>query len=214
MKNIISFVGFKSSGKNTAADALIPHGYVPFSFADALKDSVAAIFCWDRQMLEGITEESREFRETVDVWWAEKLGIPHFTPRWMMQNFGTNIMRMSFHDDIWILNVERRIDVLAAEALNTNMSVVLTDVRFPNEVSMVKRRNGKVIRIQRGAEPLWMKTAARANGGNAMALAKIKELGIHPSEFAWIGTEFDGLIINDGTVSELHKAVLKYVDIH
>lgn len=199
MKNLIAFVGFKSSGKNTAAEALFPLGYVPFSFADSLKDAVAAIFGWDRQMLEGITQESREWREQVDEWWAKKLDIPHFTPRWMLQNFGTEVMRKSFHDSIWILSVERR--MLQVE------SAVITDCRFPNEIKMVNSYGGKVIRIKRGPEPDWYDIAKHANTGLPSYVAQIKELGIHPSEYAWIGQNFFATIENNGSIEELHANI-------
>lgn len=198
MKNLIAFVGFKSSGKNTAAEALYPLGYVPFSFADSLKDAIASIFCWDRQLLEGITEESREWRESIDFWWANKLDIPHFTPRWILQNFGTEIMRKTLHDDIWILNVEKR--MLSVE------SAVITDARFPNEIKMVKSHGGRVIRIKRGPEPEWFETARFANfSGNQQPLV---DLRIHPSESAWIGQQFFHTILNDDTIQELHEKVL------
>src|SRR5215475_14081161 len=104
--DLIAFVGFKSSGKNTAAQALLPLGYVSLSFADAIKDALAAIFCWDRDLLEGITEESRRWREQIDPWWANALGIPQFTPRWAMTHIGTDLLRHYFHYDLWVHNVE------------------------------------------------------------------------------------------------------------
>jgi hypothetical protein len=200
---IIALVGFKSSGKNTAALALLPHGFHTLSFADALKDSLASIFCWDRQLLEGITDESRTWREQVDVWWAEKLGIPHFTPRWAMQNFGTEIMRKHFHNDIWIFNMERRIT-----ALGQDTSVILTDARFPNEISLGRRLKAKVVRVKRGPDPEWMEIARQANAGSAPHIAQMMLLKIHPSEFAWIGCPVDQIIENDGSISLLHDRVL------
>ena len=85
--HLISLVGFAGAGKDSVGRILVDHyGYRSFSFAESLKDSLASIFCWRRTMLEGKTNESRAWRETVDEWWADKLGIPHFTPRWAMQN--------------------------------------------------------------------------------------------------------------------------------
>lgn len=202
MKNLIAFVGFKSSGKNTAAEALFPLGYTPFSFADSLKDAVASIFCWDRQLLEGITDESREWREQVDEWWANKLGIPHFTPRWMMQNFGTDIMRKTFHDNIWIANVERRISMVE--------NAVITDVRFPNEVKMVNENGGYVIRVKRGPDPDWYDLAKKVNQPYPWPyyVEEFSKLKIHPSESAWIGQKFFNTIENNGTIEQLHDNVV------
>lgn len=205
MKNLIAFVGFKSSGKNTAAIPLIAEGYTAFSFADSLKDCLASIFCWDRQMLEGITAESRTWREQVDVWWADKLGIPDFTPRWAMTHFGTQIMRQHFNNDIWLYNVERRIMAIDGP-------VVLTDCRFPNEIRMARHFNGKVVRLRRGPDPHWMGLAEQANAGDTMAASTLKSLGIHESEWAWISTPVDDIVENDCPVEELYEKVMRIYD--
>jgi hypothetical protein len=199
MKNLITFVGFKSSGKNTAADALLPYGYVPFSFADSIKDSLATIFCWNRVLLEGITSESRIWREQVDDWWAQKLNIPHFTPRWAMQNFGTELMRHHFNEQIWVFNVERRIMLARHE------SVMLIDARFPNEIMLTKNHGGKVIRIKRGPDPVWMDDAVSANWYGIA-----KDLGVHESEYAWAGCDVDATIENDDTIATLHHRIIEY----
>jgi len=86
---IIGFVGFIGSGKGTVADILThKYGFNKESFANAVKDACAAIFLWDRKMLEGDTKESREWRETPDPWWSEKLGR-EFSPRLALQLMGT-----------------------------------------------------------------------------------------------------------------------------
>ena len=202
MRDLIAFVGFKASGKNTAAAALYPYGFTPLSFADALKDALAAIFCWSRDLLEGITTESRAWREEVDLWWAAKLDIPHFSPRWAMMNVGTEVMRRHFHYDLWVFNVERRIMALDGP-------VVLVDSRFPNEIALARRYGGRVIRIKRGADPAWTELAELANLHwspivRDHALAQLDLLGVHPSEYAWIGSQIDCIIENDGTIADLH----------
>jgi hypothetical protein len=202
MKNIVAIVGFKASGKNTAADALLPFNYVSFSFADAIKDCLAAIFCWDRSMIEGITPESRRWREQVDLWWAARLQMPHFTPRWAMQNFGTELMRDQFHSEIWVAAIERRL-----ELLDDQTSAILTDARFPNEIRLARDHGGTVVRIQRGPDPNWMLTAERANCGSTSDQVMMATLGIHPSECAWIGIPTDAVIDNDGSVEQLHAKV-------
>lgn len=202
MKSLVAFVGFKSSGKNTAAEALFPFNYVPFSFADALKDALATIFCWNRDLLEGITRESRIWREQKDEWWANKLDIPDFTPRWAMQNFGTEVMRKHFHEEIWVHNVERRMLLVDARK-----SVVLIDARFPNEIALTKRYGGTVIRIKRGPDPDWMDIAESANKNCVDSLSLITAYGIHPSEYAWIGSPVDATIENDGSIALLQERV-------
>jgi hypothetical protein len=208
MTKLVAFVGFKSSGKNTAALPLIEHhAFLPISFADALKDALAAIFSWPREMLEGITLDSRKWRETVDPWWSVRLGIPDFSPRWAMMNFGTDIMRKHFHSEIWVLNVERRIELAG------NRPVVLTDARFPNEIALARKYSGKVIRIQRGPDPEWMHTAIRANAGNVYCIDAMQILRVHPSEYSWVGTDVDVTIRNDGNTEQLWAAVLDWLQV-
>lgn len=202
MQRII-LVGFKSCGKNTVGEYLVEqYGYVGMSFADALKDAVSAIFCWDRIMLEGNTPAAREWREEIDPWWAAKLDIPHLTPRWVLQNFGTNVMREHFHTDIWITNVERRILDLGKDA-----RVVVFDGRFPNEIGLIKGLGGSSIRVKRGPEPEWFDIARRANQGDSFSAGYITQSNIHPSEYAWIGENFDLVLENDTSIHALHEKV-------
>jgi len=99
---IIGLVGFIGSGKDTVASRFISYGCIKDSFAAPLKDACAAIFGWPRALLEGDTVESREFRETPDMFWARKLGIDNFTPRLALQLVGTDVLRNHFHQDIWL----------------------------------------------------------------------------------------------------------------
>ena len=61
---IVGICGLIGSGKGTVADFLVnDKGFTKLSFADKLKDSVATLFDWPRELLEGDTEESRQWRE-------------------------------------------------------------------------------------------------------------------------------------------------------
>jgi hypothetical protein len=205
MKTVIAFVGFKGSGKNTAADALFDHGFTVISFADALKDMLAAIFCWDRQLLEGQTLESRAWREQIDEWWADRLEIPHFTPRWAMTHLGTDVLRRHFNDLLWVHNVERRISMI-------DTPIVLPDARFPNEVALVRKFQGRVYRIIRGPDPWWVPNAIQAIHGSAMDRDMMDCLEtVHESEWAWLGEAVDQTITNDGSIEHLRKQVAETV---
>jgi hypothetical protein len=206
MRQLVAFVGFRSAGKNTAAQPLVDiHHYQSLSFADAMKDALASIFCWQRDLLEGITDESREWREQGDIWWANRLGIAEFTPRWALKHFGTEIMREHFNQEIWVLHVERRIMLLG------DTPVVLTDTRFPNEIEMIRRFNGAVVRIQRGPDPEWMEIARLANQGSEPHQHAMERHGVHASERAWVGSELDVTLQNDGSIADLQTAVLTWL---
>lgn len=199
---VVGFVGFISSGKDTAADYLVNyHQFRRDSFANALKDAVSAVFGWDRVLLEGRTAESREWREKVDTWWADRLNMPDLTPRWVLQHWGTEVCRQGFHDDIWIASLEHRI-------LKTRDNIVITDVRFPNEITAIRNAGGIVVRIKRGPDPEWYQDAINVNAGPtnmswAISKWKIEELKIHASETAWIGLPTDATINNDSTIDHL-----------
>lgn len=187
---IIGCVGFQGSGKDTIADYLCNiYGFKRDSFAATLKDAVAAVFGWDRELLEGRTKESRAWRETVDSWWANRLNMPNLTPRLVLQLWGTEVARKAFHDDTWIASLENKLS-------KAHNDIVITDVRFPNEIQAVRNAGGIVIRVVRGPEPEWYDIAVATNQGNFNHMAQAYP-EVHPSEWAWIGTDFDAVLDND-----------------
>lgn len=206
-KIIIGVCGFQGSGKDTVADYLVNvHGFRRISFAGTLKDAIACIFGWDRELLEGRTKQSREWREQVDTWWANKLNMPNLTPRWVLQYWGTDVCRKNFHDSIWISSVEHKL-------ANIEDNIVISDVRFPNEIKSIKDSGGLVIRTKRGENPEWYRAAEIVNKGPTKNLswasnkAILDNYKIHASETAWIGTEFDYTLNNDGSIDDLYSQI-------
>lgn len=199
---IIGICGFIGSGKDTVADYLVNfHEFRRESFANTLKDACAAVFGWDRTMLEGRTKEAREWREQVDPWWAERLGMPNLTPRWILQWWGTEVCRRGFHDDIWIASLENKLRT-------SKDDVVISDCRFPNEIKAIKAQGGKVYWVQRGPLPAWYNLALEENLHKSEAAnIELMKLGIHASETSWVGTEFDAILDNNGTIDDLYKQV-------
>ena len=156
-------------------------------------------------MLEGRTQRAREYREQIDTWWAKRLNIPHLTPRWVLQNWGTDVLRNAFHQDIWIASLENKLR-------KTRDDIVISDCRFPNEILAIKNQGGIVIRVIRGDEPAWMTAAKNYMSGPSTigwAIGKdvLNKAGIHASEYSWVATEFDAVIDNNGTIDNLYKQV-------
>jgi hypothetical protein len=206
MSQIIGIVGFIGSGKDTVADYLVNfHRFKRESFANSLKDAVSQVFGWDRELLEGRTQESREWRETRDEWWSKRLK-KDITPRYVLQYWGTEVIRKGFHDDMWVASLEHRL-------LNTKNDIVITDCRFPNEIKAIRAAGGKVVRIKRGLEPTWFDEAVSMNKGPsrnmswALSKQKIEKLGVHASETAWVGQKFDVVLNNSGTIEELYQQI-------
>lgn len=208
---IIGVCGFIGSGKDTVADYLTNfHGFRRESFANSLKDAVSQVFGWDRTMLEGRTKQSREWRDQVDTWWAERLKMPNLTPRWILQYWGTEVCRKAFHDDIWIASLENKLRT-------SKDDIVISDCRFPNEIKSIRNAGGIVIRVVRGDEPEWYNDALAVNRGPrhigwALSKDKMAKYNIHESETAWVGTKFDFVLDNNGTLDELYQQVRSVIN--
>lgn len=205
MSRIIGICGFIGSGKDTVADYLVNfHGFKRESFANSLKDAVSLVFGWDRELLEGRTKQSREWREQRDEWWSARLKMD-ITPRWVLQYWGTEVVRKGFHTDTWVASLENRLH----QAQN---DIVITDCRFPNEIKAIKASGGNVIRIKRGPEPDWYEAALNYNAGKrkigwALGKEELHQKGVHPSEYSWVGSDFDVVLENDSTLDDLFEQV-------
>lgn len=202
-RKVIGLCGFIGSGKGTVGDILVKeHGYTKLNFADTLKDGVSAVFGWDRGLLEGDTEASREWRETPDGFWSQELHR-EITPRSVMQLFGTDCMRKGFDEEVWVLTVKRQL------VENPTTNYVLTDVRFYNERDMITDLGGEVWRVKRGADPEWTQKAINDNKYHTEWMNDYPD--IHESEWRWLDhpTEFSRSILNDNGKAELKDLTLK-----
>ena len=203
MSKLIGICGLKGSGKDTIAK-MLPIEWNKMAFADTLKDITATLFGWDRWMLEGSTEESRKWREETSTFWSKELGIENFSPRLALQMLGTNVFRDCFNKDIWV-------KVLKNKIINTTSNVVVTDVRFPNEVNMIKSLGGKIVQVIRGELPSWWESAEKYNKGDLSLINEIN--GVHPSEYSLAGIlKPDYIIHNDSDMDSLHKKVNEMMD--
>jgi len=170
-------LGFKArSGKDEVGDYLVrAYGFKKVSFAAALKRGCMEMF--------GLTEEQvyGDLKEVVDPYWG-------VTPRLILQKVGTECMRNTYDQDIWVKSVEKRV---TTEGGNW----VITDCRFPNEAVAIKKWGGVVVRLDR--------PQAGASGGIAS----------HPSEVAMESyDEWDHIINNEGeSLEELYIKVDKLV---
>ncbi len=199
---IIGICGLIGSGKGTVADILVEYSdFQKISFADKLKDGVASVYGWDRDMLEGDTDRSRLWREEVDDFWTKETGRK-ITPRLVLQEFGTDCMRNGFFDGVWVSLVKQHmID-------NPHYNYVIPDVRFPNEMTMIRGLNGVVWQVRRGELPHWF-TAWRDYG---MPPSET----VHESEYMWVeqDSKFDAIINNDNDLDSLKSRVKDQVQSH
>ncbi len=103
------------------------------------------------------------------------------TPRLVLQLLGTEGGREQIHPNIWV-------NATLGDIKPTD-KIIVTDVRFPNEVYGIKKRNGIVIRVVR---PSKVSTST------------------HPSETSLNDfNQWDYVIINDGTLEQLEDKVIE-----
>jgi hypothetical protein len=209
---ILGVTGLIGSGKDTVADYLCTfHGFKRVSFAASLKDAVSAVFGWDRELLEGSTKSSREWREQKDIWWSERLNM-EITPRWVLQYWGTEVLRNNFHKDIWVASVENKLR-------QSKDNIVITDCRFANEVNAIKNAGGTTMRVVRGKQPEWYEAAVSYNKGEvgnmtwSISKAKLDKLRVHASEYSSVGINYDHYVDNNSTIDNLHKQVESIINL-
>jgi len=139
----IAFVGAKQSGKDTAANFLVSKlGYTRLAFADRLKELL-----YEANPM--VTKSGYRLRGIVDqVGWDDaKESYPEV--RQALQRVGL-ACRIHIGDTVWVDIVAEQVRDLRAEG----KAVVLTDVRFPNEVEMVRELGGALVRVIRHGQEL------------------------------------------------------------
>lgn len=212
---IVGICGLIGSGKGTVADILVEnHGFKKIAFADRVKDGLATLFSWPRDLLEGDTDRSRLWREKPDEFWSNELG-KEITPRLLMQLFGTDCMRNGFNDNIWVNIVKQQL------LADPDTHWVIPDARFANEVQMIKNMKGSVWQIRRGPLPVWWDTAIKTNTVDPdqewilYDTQEHMETGypeIHQSEWRWVDTDDAfGTIIENTTLEDLSVQVKNLV---
>jgi hypothetical protein len=186
---IIGLCGAQGVGKDTVGNILVSeYGFTKITFATALKDVISILFSWPRDLLEGATEESRLWRETIDMYWSEKMSIPDFTPRKALQFVGTDLLRRHLYNDIWVNIVENKIKMLLE--LNPQTNIVITDCRFINEFNMIKNFSGsQIFKIVKDNDIQLTNTL------------------LHSSEVDWQNYRFDRILYNKNTISDLENVI-------
>jgi hypothetical protein len=144
------------------------------------------MFNWDREMLEGNTKSSRYWREQPDKFWSEKMG-KEVTPRLILQQFGTEVMRGQMYDGIWVDSVIGRY-----KGENT----VISDTRFQNEIKTIKAHGGIVVLVKREEIP---------------TREEMQKQGAHQSEWDWIGSDFDYTIDNTSSLEGLNANIDQFI---
>lgn len=130
---LVGLLGTKGVGKDTVGDYLVScHDYEKRAFATPIKEACSILFQLPSTRFEG------DEKEIVDP----RHGL---SPRQMMQLVGTDFFRGKVHKDFWI----RHFQTFHAGRVENSPSLVVTDLRFQNEVDLIKSLGGMVLRITR-----------------------------------------------------------------
>lgn len=192
-QKIIGIIGCVGSGKDTCGDYLINHyKFKKTAYAKKVKDVASIVFGWDRDMMEGSTKESREWREQVDPFWG-------LSPRAVMQKIGTEMFREHIDKDVWIKSVVK-------EVTSSTDNYVITDCRFENEVEAIKKLGGKVLYVERGEVPDW---AVEAKEGKSC------RSDIHVSDWNpyMLSKYADYMISNNRTLEDLYQKINEIINL-
>jgi hypothetical protein len=152
---LLGIRGKKGVGKNFVAEVLerllFSHGLKVelMAFADPLKEMLVEPFGIDRAMLFGNVDDKESPTEYQWERIPEAIRSKEFSGRTgamsvrdMLKFVGTDLMRQLFDQQIWVKAMCRKIDLSHADV------VLITDVRFPNELSMVRDYGGRVIMVK------------------------------------------------------------------
>lgn len=182
---IIGVSGAKRSGKDTLGQVLIDEfGFARVSFAQPLKEMLATLYQYVGYSDEEINERiNGDLKESPDKNLFDKSG------RFLMVTLGTEWARDSVHKDFWVGIARARIQSLKRAGVK---GVVFTDVRFPNELDMIRALGGTTLVVRRKEVEPSMRWYARL-------WRWIKGHPLHPSETLWHTGKFDAQIDNNGT---------------
>lgn len=134
---LIGFAGRKRSGKDTAAQA--GQGvWEPMSFAEPMRAMIRALLVY-----QGVDEETIHRMMYGDLKEAPSIYLNGRSYREAMQTLGTEWGRDLMGEDLWA-----NILVNAAKASDAE-TVVVTDVRFQNEVDILRANGGSIFRVER-----------------------------------------------------------------
>lgn len=132
-RKVVALCGYATSGKDSAAQALIACGWQREAFADSVRESLLAL---DPLVMPG--HKLSELLYRCD--WDEAKRYAEV--RRLLQRCGTEAGRNIHGHDCWVKIAERKIET-------TTKDIVFTDCRFPNEVEFVRSLRGRLIWIER-----------------------------------------------------------------
>jgi len=164
---IIGLTGYAQSGKDTVANILVEnYGYQRVAFADPIRDLLYAT--------NPMLKEGYRVQGLVDVYGWDRVKVDYPEARRLLQDLGVGARKV-FGEQFWVQQ--------ALKKVHFEGNYVITDVRYPNEASAIRKYdNAQIWRIKRSG---------------------INPVNTHVSETAMDGEKVEQIFMNNGTVDDL-----------
>jgi hypothetical protein len=175
MKMIIGLSGYAQTGKDTIADYLIKnYGFTRVAFADPIRE---ALYKLDPKIRLGESSGVSLSHAVDNMGWEEVKKLSPDT-RELLQRLGTEVGRSMFGEDFWVKQ--------AMKKAQEHEKVVITDVRYPNELEAILKASGAVWRVIKN---------------------DVGAVNRHASETALDHYQFEHIIFNNDTIASLYESI-------
>jgi hypothetical protein len=134
MRKLIGFTGKMKVGKTTTAETLkVNHLFTVLSFGEPLKQALS--------VMTGLPIEYFKDQILKD---QQIEGLPEgISPRVLMQRTATEFVRNMVYEEFWVWRMSKEFEKYPKSNL------VIDDVRFENEASLIRKNGGIIIHLFR-----------------------------------------------------------------
>jgi cytidylate kinase len=167
---IIGLTGYAQSGKDSVARTLVEHyGFTRLAFADKIREML--------YYLNPLVKDGFRLQGVVDAYGWDQAKVLFPEVRKSLQELGVSA-RYHLGPDVWVHAV--------LDQMTDKIDYVITDVRFENEATMIKKAQGELWRVKRPG---------------------VSAVNNHVSESELDGYKVDKILSNGGTLEELELLV-------
>lgn len=174
--------------------------------------AAAQVLEYGQDWLKEVLSDDDDYNKAFDLlcYWFVSLGHKHseLSPRIMLQSLGTQFGRESISEDVWIdyaLKLCTKLlrgqgswryspqkGAISCEIEEKPSGIVISDVRFTNELTAIKAAGGRVIRVERDV--------AKGKVGIENHASEVEQQGFNINAL-------DAVINNNKTLDDLYDAV-------